>query len=460
MTPRLAKAHLSRTILPALAALLVGAAAVTSGGTASAAPPAAARRAAAAKPPAPLPEAGIVAIVNGAVISNGDVTNRGRLFALSTGMGISPEILDRLRPQITRQLIDERLRLQEVQRRHIIVSDKDIAAAIHEIEARNGMPPGALQAKLTADGVGLRTLVDQIRVQLGWTRVLREQLGENATIKPSEIEEQQKLLAQQVGRPEFRVGEIFIPVDDPANTADAQKFAETVIGELRAGAPFAVAAAQFSQSQTALQGGDLGWVQPNQLDPEVARVVQEMPPGAISNPLRVPGGYTIATLRARREIGRDVGTMVSIRQTFFPFSSPLNPQAPTEQQRQALERAKGVSGSVHSCEAMEAAAKSNNSPRPADPGEVRLEGVNPPQFRQLLATLPTDRASQPLVASDGIAVIIVCSREQKNLAQLSKEEISNRLLSERVELLSRQLQRDLRRRAMIDVRAQKVAGGA
>jgi peptidyl-prolyl cis-trans isomerase SurA len=152
--------------------------------------------------------------------------------------------------------------------------------------------------------------------------------------------------------------------------------------------------------------------------------------------------------------------MVSIRQVFFPFTSPLNSQAPTEQQRQALEHAKAIGASVHSCEAMEAAAKSNNSPRPADPGEVRLEGVNPPQFRQLLATLPTDRASQPLVASDGIAVVIVCSREQKNLAQLNKEEIGNRLLSERVELLSRQLQRDLRRRAMIDVRAQKVAGGA
>ncbi|MBN9561945.1 MAG: peptidylprolyl isomerase [Alphaproteobacteria bacterium] len=455
MTPRPARA-----ILPALAALLLAGAVVASGEVANAAPQAAAGRGAAAKPPAARPEAEIVAIVNGAVISNGDVTNRGRLFALSTGMGISPEILDRLRPQITRQLIDERLRLQEVQRRHIIVSDKDIAAAIHEIETRNGMPDGALRAKLTADGVGMRTLVDQIRVQLGWTRVLREQLGESAAIKPSDIAEQQKLLKQMVGRPEFRVSEIFIPVDDPANTADAQKFAETVISELRAGAPFPVVAAQFSQSQTALQGGDLGWVQPNQLDPEVARVVQEMPVGAISNPLRVPGGYSIATLRAKREIGRDVGTMVSLRQVFFPFSQPLNPQAPTEQQRQALERAKAVSGRVHSCAEMEAAAKANNSPRPADPGDVRLESVNPPQFRQMLASLPTDRASQPLVAHDGIAVVIVCSRDQKNLAELSKDEIGGRLISERVELLSRQLQRDLRRRAMIDVRAQKVAGGA
>jgi peptidyl-prolyl cis-trans isomerase SurA len=438
--------------------ILLAAAAVLAVG---AVPPA---HAAAASPkPAAVPAqpaAGIVAIVNGDVISNADVTNRARLFGLSTGLGQSPEVQERLRPQITRQLIDERLRLQEVQRRHIVVSDQQIADAIREIESRNGIPPGALRAKLTADGVGIRTLVDQIRVQLGWTRVLRDQLGENAQIKPAEIADQQKLMQQQVGRPEYRVGEIFIPVEDPANRADAQKFAETVIGELRSGAPFAVAAAEFSQSQTALQGGDLGWKQPNQLDPEVARVVQEMPEGAISNPLPVPGGYSIVILRAKRLIGRTEGTMVSLRQVFLPFNAPLNPQAPTEQQKQALEKARSISASVHSCDAMEAAAKAANSPRPADPGPLRLESLNPPQFRAMLAGLPLDRASQPLVAADGIAVVIICSREQKDETQLGNDEIGQQLLSERVENMSRQLQRDLRRRAIIDVRDQKLAGGA
>ena len=88
-----------------------------------------------------------------------------------------------------------------------------------------------------------------------------------------------------------------------------------------------------------------------------------------------------------------------------------------------------------------------------NPGEVRLESVNPPAFRQLLATLPFDRASQPLVASDGIAVVIVCSREEKNLATLTAAEMRQRILGERVELASRQLQRDLRRQATIDIRS-------
>jgi peptidyl-prolyl cis-trans isomerase SurA len=413
--------------------------------------------AAAPVPPSPAVQATrIVAVVNGDVISNADVDNRARLFALSTGLPVTQDVLDRLRQQITRQLVDERLRMQEVQRRHIVIPDKAIAGAIHDIEAHNGLAAGALRQKLAADGVSQRTLIDQIRTQLGWTQVLREQLGDQVTITDAEVTEQQRLLAQQVGKPEYRVGEIFIPVDDPATQADAQRFAETVITELRAGAAFPVVAAQFSQNQTALQGGELGWVQPNQLDPEVARLVSQMPVGAVSNPVKVPGGFSIVTLQGKREIGHEVGTAVSVRQVFLPFSSALNPQAPTDQQKQALEKARGISASVHSCEQMEQAAKANNSPRPADPGEIRLETVNPLPFRQVLATLPFDRASQPIVTSDGIAVIIVCSREQKDLAQQSKQEVQGQLLNERVELLSRQMLANLRRHATIELRT----GGA
>jgi len=395
----------------------------------------------------------IVAVVNSDVITNADVDNRARLFALSTGLRMAPEILDRLKPQIIRQLIDERLRMQEVQRRKLVVPDKQIAEAIREIESRNGMAPGTLHQKLAAQGVSQLTLIDQIRTQLGWTDVLREKLGDQAQITDAQIAEQQRLAAMQVGQPEFRVGEIFIPVEDPAATADAQRFAESVISNLRGGAPFPLVAAQFSQTQTALAGGELGWVQLNQLDPEVAQLVQQMPVGAVSNPVKVPGGFSIVALQGRREIGHDIGTIVSMRQVVLPFTTPLDPQTPTEQQRQTLEKARGVSSSVHSCEQMEQVAKTVSPGHAPDPGDVRLEAVNPPAFRQMLATLPFNRATQPLVSTGGITVVIVCSREQKNLAAQTAQEVRQRLLNERIELVSRQLLRDLRRKADIEIRA-------
>ncbi|NPD67085.1 peptidylprolyl isomerase [Lichenicola cladoniae] len=407
---------------------------------------------AAKTPDAAQPQDEIIAVVNGQIITRRDVADRGRLFALSTGLPMNDEVLSRLRPQITRQLIDEKLRMQEIQQRHINVPLEQIAASIGDIEKRNNMSPNALRDRLAQDGVSLTTLIDQIRVQLAWTGVLREQLGDRSRVSSADIHQRQASLHSEAGQPEYQISEIFVPVDDPKNAADALKFSTTIIQQLHDGAPFAIVAAQFSQSQTALDGGSLGWVQADNLDPQVVAVAKEMPIGAVSNPIRVAGGYEIITLSGRRQIGREMATMMDLRQAFIPFTTPLNPQAPSPQQQEALQKATALSKSAHSCADLEAANKSFGEKRPSNPGSVQLSRLNP-QMANVLAPLATGVASHPLVSGDGIDVIMVCARTEKNLADRSTEEIADQLLNDRVELVSRQLNRDLHRKATIDMRS-------
>ena len=396
----------------------------------------------------------IVAVVNGDVVSRADVVGRARLFALNAGIAVAPETLERLTPQVTRLLVDERLRSQEVQRRRLPVTDAEVAEAVAELERRNNLQPGGLRAQLSQIGVQPRVLYDQIRVQIGWGRLLRQQLGPSAQPTDAEVEQAMRAAQARAGQPEFQVSEIFIPVDDPATEGETRRFVEEVIRQLRSGTPFPVAATQFSQAQTALQGGDLGWVRRDDLDPEVFSVVERMPAGAISNPIRVPGGFQIVALRAKRESGRDMATMLSLRQAYFPFSTTLDPNNPTPQQRDQVDRAQRLAQEARNCNAVEqAASRSGGGERPSDPGQIRLETVTPPPLRSLLASLQPGKASQPILTSEGVMVMMVCSREQKNLAELTPEQLKTQLLRDRVENLSRQLQRDLRRRANIEMRS-------
>ena len=395
----------------------------------------------------------ILAVVNGDVITQREVTSRARLFALNFGTALSGEAMQRLEAQMMRLLVDERLRMQEVQRRGIPVTDQEILEAVTGIESRNNLPSGALVAQLRRAGVQPRVLYDQIRTQIGWGRVLGDQLGPLAEVSQADVDD---LLAQREARrgtPEFLVAEIFIPVETPEVEADTRRFVEGVIDQLRRGTPFAAVATQFSQAQSALQGGDLGWVTPEQLDPEVGDIVQQMPPGAISNPVRVAGGFQIVTLRARREVGAPgrVTTLLSLRQIFLPFTSQLNPQAPTEQQRATLARAQQLQAQTRGCAA--ASALPRSSDRPVDPGPVPLESVEPAQFRQLLGSLAPGRFSDPLISGDGILLLMVCSRERLEEEQFTADVARQTILRERVEVVSRQLQRELRRRAVIDTRS-------
>ncbi len=404
-----------------------------------------------AQSPAPGNTNRILAVVNGDIITRSDVQSRRRLFALSAGLRTEDATTVGLDAQILRLLIDERLRLQEVNRRRIATSDQEIAEALSAIEERNGMGRGRLLEDIRRAGIEPRVMYDQLRVQIGWGRLLRALLGPQGEPSASEVTEALNAARARVGETEFQVSEIFIPVDNPAQTAEAQAFVDDVVGRLRRGLAFPVAATQFSQAQTALQGGDLGWVKADQLDPAVARVVTQMPPGAVSNAIRVPGGWQIVSLRQKRESGRDNATLLSLRQVYMAFATPLNPQAPTAQQIAVVERARALQASARSCDAMDAAAR--GSPRPADPGPIRLEQVNPPPFRELLAGLAPGRASEPIIAPEGVIVLMVCGRETRNLAEITPDQIRAQLVRDRAELLSRQVQRDLRRRAQIDMRA-------
>jgi peptidyl-prolyl cis-trans isomerase SurA len=395
----------------------------------------------------------IVAVVNGDVVSRADVISRARLFALDAGIAVAPEVLDRLTPQVTRLLIDERLRLQEVTRRRLPVTDAEVAESIAELEQRNTLPAGGLRAQLRQIGVQPRVLYDQIRTQIGWARLLRQQLGPNAMPSDDEVQETIRNAKARAGQPEFLVSEIFVPIDDPGNEADTRRFVDEVIRQLRSGTPFPVAATQFSQAQTALQGGDLGWVRKEEMDPEVAAVIERMPPGAISNAVKVPGGYQIVALRQRRESGRDLATMLSVRQVYFPFAGTLDPNNPTQQQRDQVEKAQRLAASARSCDAVEQAARTSGNQRAADPGPIRLETVTPPPLRSMLAGLSPGKPSQPILMPEGVLVMMVCSREQRNLAEFTPDQAKQQLLRDRVELLSRQLQRDLRRRANIERRS-------
>ena len=395
----------------------------------------------------------IVAVVNGDIVTRSEIESRRRLLALSAG--VSGDAGAQGGDQILRLLIDERLRIQELSRRRIPVTDQDIASSVANIESRNGLPAGGVVQNLRRAGIEPRVLYDQIRAQIGWARLLRGMLGEQANISDTEVNEFLGAQRARLGEPEFLVSEIFIPVENPGQEAQVRRFVTDVIQRLRQGVPFAMVAAQFSQSQTAIQGGAMDWMTADRFDTEVAKILRQMPEGAISNAIRVPGGFEIVMLRDKRTSGRDMATMMTMRQVFLPFEGQVNPQAPTAQQLAQLQRAQALSDQARGCDAMDAAAR--GSPRPADPGPVRLDNINPPELRDLLGSLPIGRATQPIISMDGALIFMVCAKETRNLAEANPQQARDILLRDRIDLLSRQLQRDLRRRAHIDIRTNRAA---
>ena len=394
-------------------------------------------------------ETRIAAIVNDEVVSLNDLSNRMQLVMRSSGIEDTPQNRSRIRPQILRSLIDEKLQMQEAKRLNITVTPEELDQAFSRIEQQNHMTKGALDDFLKEAGVPRSTLTDQLSASIAWGKLVRNRLMQDVTISDEEVTEALNQLKQEADVPQNRVSEIFLAVDAPGQDEDAKRLADRLIDQIRGGANFAAVAQQFSQSPSAAVGGDIGWVTSAQLSPEIGGAIDKMKPGEMSYPIRTPAGYYILYLRERRKLGQPNpdDTVLSLVEVAFGFG----PMAAAEEQQRVTAEAQQVSDSAKSCGEL---AKLGRDKAPQATREIPSikAGELPAQVREVALALGIAQASKPIAIPGGVGVIMVCERKDPPGGLPTRDEITEQLGRTRLDALARRYLRDLRRSAYVDIR--------
>ena len=391
----------------------------------------------------------IAAIVNDEIISRYDVQQRGDLVISTSRLGNSPDTRRRLRRQILRSLINERLQLQAAKRHSIKVGNADLKRAFKFIEHQNKLPVGGLDRYLTDLGVPREALEAQLRAEISWTKLVRRHLSRNVQIGEEEIDEVLARLQANAGRSEFRISEISLPVDTPEQEDEVRRASLDLIKQLRRGATFAAMARQFSRGPTAAQGGAVGWVQPGQLASNLDQAIAKMKSGELSEPIRAAGGYYIIQLHERRPIASKSQNTVKLqlKQIIFPMVAG-SPEADIEA-KEALARMAG--DSAKSCAEVEAVANELPSAGANDLGTVTLADL-PPNIAAAVKDLTIDRFSAPIRNSAGVMILMVCEREGFRSKGPNRQTIADNLARRRLSVLAQRFLRDLRRSAVVELR--------
>ncbi|MEM6781444.1 MAG: peptidylprolyl isomerase [Pseudomonadota bacterium] len=245
----------------------------------------------------------IAAVVNADAITESDVEDRLRLILASSGLPNTKEIRDKALPQVINSLIEEMLMLQEAKRNEIEVSKEELDAGFAEIAQQNNMPAEQFEEMMSRGSIPKKTLMQQIEAQLSWTKIVQSVLRPRVNVKDTDVDVRLERLKNNIGRTEYLVSEIFLPIDKAEDESDARKLANQLVQELNAQkAPFSGVARQFSKAAGAEKGGSLGWVQKGQLADELDDSLGNMSVGSISNPIRTTAGLHILNLREERII--------------------------------------------------------------------------------------------------------------------------------------------------------------
>ncbi len=404
------------------------------------------------KPPAPVDadalQNKIVAVVNDNVISSVDLGARLKLAILSSGLPGTPEVVQKLLPQILRGLIDEQLQMQEANKLGISISKDDVDRALDHIAHDNNIPGGDMRAFLRAHGIPPLTLEQQVRATLAWNQVLQREVRPRVDVGDDEVDAAIDRMRANAGKEEFLASEIFLAVDSPKDEEQIHALAEKLVQQIKSGARFGAVARQFSQGGGAASGGDIGWVQEGQLAAELNAALLSMKPGDIMGPVRSTSGYHILGLREKRTItlGGDAGDIsLDLRQAFRPFDASASPDA-------VLREADALRKTPVACANLQARLEKEFPLwRQQNMGSVKQAKL-PSWLADKIRSVPAGGASEPIRTDKGALVIFVCQRQVPDAGNINREAITSAIGTEKMELQARRLMRDLRRAAYMDVR--------
>ncbi len=388
----------------------------------------------------------VVAIVDNDVVMQSQLDQRVhevQQTIAKRGSGVPPA--SALEPQVLERLIVENLQLQIGDRSGIRITDEELNQAIGTIAQRNGMSIDQFRAALARDGLSYEDAREQVRREMIISRVRQRRVAERIQVSEQEVK---NFLASDLGKmqlsEEFRLANILIPTPESANSAAIQaaaKQAGEVYQQLKQGADFGQLAIARSASETALEGGEMGWRKAAQLPPPFDRLLSSLSVGDVTEPVRTPGGFIILKLLDKRGGQIQVRDEVHVRHILIK-PSEIRSEAATKQLVEKLY------DRIKAGEDFAELAKSFSE----DPGSALnggdLNWIDPnalvPEFREVMASSQQGVVSKPFKTQYGWHVLEVLGRRATDSTTQAREQqaltvLRNRKYDEELQTWLRQI---------------------
>ncbi|MDZ4761030.1 MAG: peptidylprolyl isomerase [Alphaproteobacteria bacterium] len=381
---------------------------------------------------------GVAVLVNDEVISYSDVRNRAQLILLSLGGGQPDEAtLLEAQQRAIESLIEEKLQVQTFL--ELVedgeIGDDEIDQEIAGIAQQNGVPAERFIADLQTRGVGAQTLREQVKADIAWNNIVRGRFARQVRVSELRVNEMLGRLTGSLGKPQYRLAEIFLYAPDVASRENAKARAETLQRQIEQGAPFEAVAQQFSAAPSASAGGDLGWLTPADMRAEVLAAVEGSSAPAFLPPIETEGGVYLYALLGKRE--------------------PANPNEATLSLKQIVARGDDAAvllaqakGRTRTCADVAATVEAIDGLSAVDLNEVALSGMAE-NFRAALQPLEAGGSTDVIDISNGKAVLYVCDRASASSEMPTREQVRSRLFDTEITMLADRYLRDLKREATI-----------
>jgi len=311
-----------------------------------------------------------------------------------------------LQQQVLDRLVLQEIQLQRAKHVGLTITDEQLNGALQEIAARNKIPFDQLPTALQAQGVDYKLYRESMRKELTLSTLRQRDVIAHINVSPHELEQYMAREQNAAANDEFNVSHILLSLPaaaTPQQLEDISHKAQDVASRAGKGEDFGQLAIANSNSQTALDGGQLGWRKGSQLPQFILDLVVKMKPGEVSEPVRTPSGYHIVKLNERR--GGDAPVIINQIHVRHILMKPneLDDDA-TVREKLAKLRERILKGENFGGIAATASEDPGSAP---DGGDLGWSGPGTfvPEFDKAIADLQPNEISEPFKTRYGWHIV-------------------------------------------------------
>jgi len=256
--------------------------------------------------------------VNGEIITKSEfeqrqVTELRNRPELGNVSPTSPQLrtaIAEITPDLILTAVDELLLIQRGRELGYAMGEEQFNSIVGNIKKQNNLDDEQkFAAALKQEGLTMADLKRNLERQMLVSQVQRVEVHDKISVNDEEARAYYAAHARDFTTPsELTLRELLIEVptsDRGINVAqddEAKAKAEDIRKRLLAGESFARLAADFSAAPSKANGGLIGPINHDELDPRLQKMLDAVPAGEVTEPLRTQRGYQLLKVETRSEI--------------------------------------------------------------------------------------------------------------------------------------------------------------
>ena len=242
-------------------------------------------------------------IVGDRAITNSDLLNEMKIILILNNQSYSEDKREQLQKSAVNSIVKRNIKQIEIDRYEFYEFNKeDFIIELTQLANNLNVDLETLKNICASNELDFQIIEDQVKVELLWNSLIFQLYKTKITINPEEIEEQLKLMEKQKKSQEYLISEILIKsVEDDLIENEIENLKNNINLE-----GFENIARTLSISESALNGGDLGWVNENSIAKEIKSIIINTPVGSLSKPILLPEGILIFKIRNKRIVDENI----------------------------------------------------------------------------------------------------------------------------------------------------------